>query len=127
MGLRTEQFIFVREPHPLRRMAAFEEALGTSGLGAVINEYGSLSEKTDLWQRSARRLQLACERGTAAGFMVGAAGRANGFETAWHIAPSLITMPVRLIGVLSGMCILTMQEEGIQHRPALCGIGIRPV
>lgn len=88
MGLRTEQFIFVREPHPLRRMAAFEEALGTSGLGAVINEYGSLSEKTDLWQRSARRLQLACERGTAAGFMVGAAGRANGFETAWHIAPS---------------------------------------
>ena len=88
MGLRPEQFIFVREAHPLRRIAAFEEALSTAGLSAVINEYGPLYEKPDLWQKSARRLQLACERGSATAFMIGAAGSACGFETGWHIKPS---------------------------------------
>lgn len=88
MGLRPEQFIFVRESHPLRRIAAFEEALSTSGLSAVINEYGPLYEKPDLWQKSARRLQLACERGSATAFMIGAAGSACGFETGWHVKPA---------------------------------------
>ena len=85
LGLRPEQFIFVRESHPLRRMAACEEALATKGLSAVIQEYGPLHEKADLWQKSARRLQLACEAGTATAFLLGTAGSACGFESAWHI------------------------------------------
>ena len=87
-GLSPSQFIFVRESHPLRRMAACEEALITPGLSAVIHEYGPLHEKTALWQKSARRLQLACERGTATAFLIGAAGAASGFESAWDIHPS---------------------------------------
>lgn len=90
IGLRPEQFIFVRESHPLRRMAACEEALATSGLAAVIHEYGPLYEKPDLWHKSARRLQLACERGSATAFMIGGAGSASGFESAWHISPSIM-------------------------------------
>ncbi|MGC6529891.1 MAG: ImuA family protein [Candidatus Puniceispirillaceae bacterium] len=88
MGLSPAQFIFVRESHPLRRMAAFEEALATHGLSAVVNEYGPLYEKPALWQKSARRLQLACARGTATAFMVGTGGAAAGFETAWQVAPA---------------------------------------
>lgn len=88
LGLSPSQFIFVRESHPLRRMAACEEALVTPGLSAVIHEYGPLHEKTALWQKSARRLQLACERGTATAFLIGTAGGASGFETAWDIHPS---------------------------------------
>ena len=72
----------------MRRIAAFEEALSTIGLSAVVNEYGPLYEKPDLWQKSARRLQLACERGSATAFMIGAAGSACGFETGWHIQPA---------------------------------------
>ena len=86
LGLCSEQFIFVRESHPLRRLAACEEALATNGLAAVIHEYGPLYEKTALWQKAARRLQLACERGSATAFLIGQAGAASGFETAWHIA-----------------------------------------
>lgn len=85
LGLRPEQFIFVRESHPLRRMAACEEALATKGLSAVIQEYGPLHEKADLWQKSARRLQLACEAGTATAFLLGTGGSACGFESAWQI------------------------------------------
>ena len=88
LGLRPEQFIFVRDSHPLRRMAACEEALATRGLAAVIHEYGPLYEKTDLWQKSARRLQLACENGTATAFMIGHAGASAGFESAWQIRPA---------------------------------------
>ena len=88
MGLRPEQFIFIRDSHPLRRMAACEEALATPGLAAVIHEYGPLYEKADLWQKSARRLQLACERGSATAFMVGTAGATAGFESAIHISPA---------------------------------------
>ena len=88
MGLRPEQFIFIRDSHPLRRMAACEEALATPGLAAVIHEYGPLYEKADLWQKSARRLQLACERGSATAFMIGTAGAAAGFESAIHISPA---------------------------------------
>ena len=88
LGLRAEQFIFVRDSHPLRRMAACEEALATPGLAAVIHEYGPLYEKADLWQKSARRLQLACENGTATAFMIGQAGSSCGFESAWDIQPA---------------------------------------
>ena len=70
-------------------MAACEEALATPGLAAVIHEYGPLYEKADLWQKSARRLQLACERGSATAFMIGAAGAASGFESAWRISPAM--------------------------------------
>lgn len=87
LGLRPEQFIFIRDSHPLRRMAACEEALATPGLAAVIQEYGPLAEKHDLWQKSARRLQLACENGTATAFMIGGKAAASGFESAWHIRP----------------------------------------
>ena len=90
MGLRPEQFIFIRESHPLRRMAACEEALGTKGLSAIIHEYGPLYEKTDLWGKSARRLQLACERGSATAFLIGAPAPASGFESAWHITLNAI-------------------------------------
>lgn len=89
LGLRAEQFIFVRDSHPLRRMAACEEALATPGLSAVIHEYGPLYEKADLWQKSARRLQLACENGTATAFMIGQAGSPCGFESGWNIQPAL--------------------------------------
>lgn len=89
IGVSAERIIFVRESHPLRRMAACEEALTTPGLAAVINEYGPLCEKTDLWQRSARRLQLACEKGSASAFMIGKPANAAGFESAWRVSSAM--------------------------------------
>ena len=89
IGVRPERIIFVRESHPLRRMAACEEALTTPGLAAVINEYGPLCEKADLWQKSARRLQLACEKGSASAFMIGKTAKAAGFESAWKISSAI--------------------------------------
>lgn len=86
-GLSPDQFIFVCESHPLRRLSACEEALATPGLAAVVGEYGPLYEKSDLWGKVARRLQLASEKGTATAFLLGQDGAASGFETAWDIAP----------------------------------------
>ena len=89
MGLDPTQFIFVRESHPMRAVAAMEEALSQPKLNAVICEYGILSEKPDIWMKTGRRLQLAAETGGAIGLMLGRSASPSGFETAWHIAPDI--------------------------------------
>lgn len=89
LGLDPARFILVREGHPMRALAAMEEALSQRQVAAVICEYGPLAEKTDIWQKSARRLQLAAEQGGALGLMLGGSASAAGFETAWHIRPEI--------------------------------------
>jgi len=70
-------------------LAAAEDALGASGVGAVIVE----AQACDL--TAGRRLQLACEKGQATGFLIvrrpfggGASGMAGGSAAAtrWSIA-----------------------------------------
>lgn len=89
MGLDPARFIFVREGHPMRAVAAMEEALSQPKLSAVICEYGLLSEKSDMWMKTSRRLQLAAETGGAIGLMLGRHASASGFETAWQIDPAI--------------------------------------
>jgi len=88
LGLDPARIIFVCESHPLRAVAASEEALSADGVAAVICEYGPLAEKPDLWLKSARRMQLAAEEGQTTGIMLGPPTAAAGFETRWHITPS---------------------------------------
>jgi len=88
LGLDPARIIFVCESHPLRAIAASEEALAADGVAAVMCEYGPLAEKSDLWLKAARRLQLAAESGRTTGIMLGPSAPAAGFETAWHISPS---------------------------------------
>lgn len=88
LGLDPARIIFVCESHPLRAVAASEEALSADGVAAVICEYGTLAEKPDLWLKSARRMQLAAEEGQTTGIMLGPPTAAAGFETRWHITPS---------------------------------------
>ncbi len=72
-------------------LAAAEDALGASGVGAVVVE----AQACDL--TAGRRLQLACEKGQATGFLIarrpfggGAQGTAGGSAAAtrWSIAPA---------------------------------------
>lgn len=88
LGLDPARIIFVCESHPLRAIAASEEALAADGVAAVMCEYGPLAEKSDLWLKAARRLQLAAEAGRTTGIMLGPPAIAAGFETAWHIMPA---------------------------------------
>ena len=88
MGIDPARIILVCESHPLRAVAASEEALAAQGVAAVICEYSALAEKSDLWLKAARRLQLAAEQGKTTGFMLGPSAAAAGFETRWHITPT---------------------------------------
>ena len=88
MGIDPARIILVCESHPLRAVAATEEALAAQGVAAVICEYSALAKKSDLWMKAARRLQLAAEQGGTTGLMLGPPAAAAGFETRWYITPA---------------------------------------
>lgn len=87
VGIDPAQLIFVHDPHPVRCMSAFEEALQTDGLAAVIGEYGLLCRQSGLWQRWARRTRHAARTSGTIGILLGPPASACGFETGWHIRP----------------------------------------
>ena len=87
IGINPAQLIFVHESHPARCMSAFEEALQTDGLAAVVGEYGMLSRQSDLWQRWARRTRRAARMSGTIGMLLGPPAPVCGFETGWHISP----------------------------------------
>lgn len=88
LGFDPARLILVHESHPLRGLAAAEEALACPGVGAVVADYGMLASRPALWQKAARRLQLAAEQGRATAFVTAQSVRPAGFETAWHLAPA---------------------------------------
>ncbi len=85
-GISPAHFIFVHEQHPMHLMAAYEEALQTKSVAAVICEYGVMYQKPDLWQRWSRRLKRAARASGTLGFMLGGDASASGFETKWQIS-----------------------------------------
>jgi protein ImuA len=92
LGLAAERLIQVRAESEEEVLAVVEEALSTRGVAAVVGE----AEEVPLV--AGRRLQLACERGGATGFVLarrpwGIAsrrGRTEGSAAAsrWKIAPA---------------------------------------
>ena len=93
LGFPADQLIQVRARDEAQALAAFEDALAAAGVAAVIGE----AEEVDL--TAGRRLQLACERRGATGFVIrrrpfggpsgGRAKRAAGgsaASTRWTIA-----------------------------------------
>jgi protein ImuA len=93
LGFDPARLVLVCEQHPLRGMAAAEEALACSGVGAVIADYGMLASRPDMWQKAARRLQLAAEQGGTTAFVTAVSASAAGFETGWHLAPAQLAGP----------------------------------
>ena len=77
LGFPVHRLIQVKARNEAQVLAALEDALGTAGVAAAIGE----SEAVDL--TGGRRLQLACERGGGAGFVLrrrpfgGAGGKAG--------------------------------------------------
>lgn len=88
LGFDPARLVLVCESHPLRGMAAAEEALACRGVGAVIADYGMLASRPDMWQKAARRLQLAAEQGGTTAFVTAVSASPAGFETGWHLAPA---------------------------------------
>lgn len=86
LGFDPARLVLVCESHPLRGMAAAEEALACPGVGAVIADYGMLASRPDMWQKAARRLQLAAEQGGTTAFVTAVSAPAAGFETGWQLA-----------------------------------------
>ncbi len=97
IGIDPARLILVDESHPLRGIAAMEEALSAAKqngeaaieIAAVIGDYAQLSKSPDLWHKTARRLQLAAEQGNALVLMTGITAQmipAVGFETYWQIS-----------------------------------------
>ena len=88
LGFPAERLIQVRAPSEACALAALEDALGAAGVAAAIGEVETL----DL--TAGRRLQLACERGGATGFVIrrrlfggkAALGLAAAASTRWRIA-----------------------------------------
>jgi protein ImuA len=64
MGFPTDRLIQVQTRDEVQALAALEDALGSAGVAAAIGEVGSV----DL--TAGRRLQLACERRGATGFVI---------------------------------------------------------
>jgi len=87
-GISPAHFIFIDEQHPMQLMAAYEQALQTKSVTAVIAEYGVMYQKPELWQRWIRRFRRAARTSGAFGLLVGADAPAAGLETKWHIASS---------------------------------------
>jgi protein ImuA len=88
-GINPDRLIFVRANKDEEILAVLEDALSTRGVDAAIGEIGSL----DLV--ASRRLQLACERGAATGFVLrrrlyGMPGGADvsAATTRWRISPA---------------------------------------
>jgi protein ImuA len=86
-GLKPDRLIFVRAGKDADILAALESALRTRGVTAAIGEVGTV----DL--TAGKRLQLACERGGATGFLLrrqlygAAVEEASAATTRWAIAP----------------------------------------
>ena len=100
IGIDPARLILVDESHPLRGIAAMEEALSAARkngeaaieIAAVIGDYAQLSKSPDLWHKTARRLQLAAEQGNALALMTGITAKtipAVGFETYWQISTAV--------------------------------------
>jgi protein ImuA len=91
LGIAAERLIQVEARSEDEALSALEDALGSEGVAVAIGEIG----KVDL--TAGRRLQLACERGGATGFVIArrpfgggrAAAGGSGFAAAtrWRIAP----------------------------------------
>jgi len=64
LGFPADRLIQVQARDEVQAQAALEDALGSAGVAAAIGEVGSV----DL--TAGRRLQLACERGGATGFVI---------------------------------------------------------
>ena len=64
LGFPAERLIQVRAPSETEALAALEDALGAAGVAAAIGEV------EDLDLTAGRRLQLACERHGAIGFVI---------------------------------------------------------
>jgi protein ImuA len=89
LGFPVERLIQVCVRDEAEALAAMEDALGAAGVAAAIGE----AESPDL--TAGRRLQLACERHGAAGFLVrrrfygaAAVSRGSAAATRWRIAPA---------------------------------------
>ncbi|HEY5070963.1 MAG TPA: protein imuA [Caulobacteraceae bacterium] len=91
LGFPSERLIQVCVQDEVEALAALEEALGAVGIAAVIGETDAL----DL--AAGRRLQLACERSGATGFLIrrrpfGGRSRnkagTSAAATRWRIAPA---------------------------------------
>jgi protein ImuA len=89
LGFPAERLIQVCAPSEACALAALEDALGAAGVAAAIGEVEAL----DL--TAGRRLQLACERGGATGFVIrrrlfggekATLGLAAAASTRWRIA-----------------------------------------
>jgi len=96
LGFPARQLIQVRVRDEVQALMALEDALGSTGVAAVIGEV----EDVDL--TAGRRLQLACERHGATGLIVrrrpfgGASRKAVGGSAAatrWRIAPAASDPP----------------------------------
>lgn len=91
LGFPAERLIQVRAPSEAEALAALEDALGAAGVIAAIGEV------EDLDLTASRRLQLACERHGAIGFVIRrrlfgggktAPSMAGAAATRWRIAPA---------------------------------------
>ena len=90
LGFPAERLIQVCAPGEAEALAVMEDALRTRGVAAVFAEVGEV----DL--TAGRRLQLACEQGSATGFVLrrrpfGGAGQAAASSAAasrWRLAPA---------------------------------------
>ncbi len=100
IGIEPARLILVDELHPLRGVAAMEEALNAARqngeeaieIAAVIGDYVQLANSPDLWCKTARRLQLAAEQGNVLALMTGITARtipAAGFESYWQVSTAV--------------------------------------
>ena len=100
IGIDPARLILVDESHPLRGVAAMEEALNAARqngeaaikIAAVIGDYAQLANSPDLWHKTARRLQLAAEQGNVLALMTGITARiipATGFESYWQVSTAV--------------------------------------
>ena len=113
-GIDPGRVILVCESHPLRAIAACEEALSAQNVAAVICEYDALASKSDLWLKAARRLQLAAEQGHTTGIMLGPPAPAAGFESRWHLLPSAYAAP----SARSSSGLSSGSSSGTRYMPA---------
>jgi len=102
LGLDPGRLLIVDSPGPGARLAALEDILRTEGLAAVIVEYDGVSQSSDYWMRLARRAQLAAEASGVTGLLLGWPVAAAGFDTLWHIAPSVPVLPASVSSISGG-------------------------
>lgn len=102
LGFPPERLIQVRARDEAEALSMMEDALSTVGVSAVIGEV----EAVDL--TAGRRLQLACERRGATGFVIrrrpfGGSGRreaaGSASATRWRVAPAPSEPPIGEFGL----------------------------